>query len=67
MDHVLEEAWVRGISLQSDFFRQNAFDVAVCASEGWITTKGIDGSYHNRWLITPKGLTELWLGNALQD
>jgi hypothetical protein len=63
MNHVLLEAWVNGIFLQSQFFRDNSFDVAVCASEGLITTKGIDGSYHNRWLITPKGLSALWETN----
>ena len=63
MKHILTKAWVEGIYLQSTFFRENAFDVAVCASEGWITTKGLNDSYHNRWLITPKGLTVLWDGN----
>ena len=67
MGHILEQAWVHGIFLQSNFFRNNSFDIAVCASEGWITTKGIDGSYHNRWLITPKGLEALWQNNRSQD
>jgi hypothetical protein len=60
MINVLKEAWVRGIWLQSDFFRNNAFDVAAAASEGYITTKGLNGTYWDRWLITPKGLDYLW-------
>lgn len=57
---VLKEAWVHGIWLQSDFFRKNAFYVAIAASEGFITTKGLDNSYWDRWLITPEGLECLW-------
>lgn len=57
---VLKEAWTKGIYLQSDFFRANSFYVALAASEGFITTKGLNGTYWNRWLITPTGLEHLW-------
>ncbi len=57
---ILTEAWVKGLWLQSQMFRDNPFVVAMAASEGYITTKGIGSdSYWDRWLITERGLA--WL------
>ena len=58
---VLKHAWKHGgISLQCDFARQNAIELALCASQGWISTVDPDGkAYRNRWRITNAGLTML--------
>ena len=58
--NLLDECWVKGVWLQSQTFRDNAFIVALAASEGFITTKGIaSDSYYDRWLITDRGIQ--WL------
>ena len=57
---ILTEAWVKGLWLQSQMYRDYSFVVAMAASEGYITTKGIGSdSYWDRWLITERGLA--WL------
>jgi hypothetical protein len=50
---------VDGIWLQGLLARSHRFEIALAASEGLITTKGLDGSYWDRWLITEKGMK--WL------
>jgi len=50
---------VDGIWLQGVVARSHRFEIALAASEGLITTKGLDGSYWDRWLITEKGMK--WL------
>jgi hypothetical protein len=50
---------VDGIWLQGNLARSHRFEIAIAASEGLITTKGLDNSYWDRWLITEKGMT--WL------
>ncbi len=41
---------------KSDFARKAANEVAVCASEGFISTKIDGGSFTNKWMITQEGL-----------
>lgn len=58
---VLKTAWKRGgIALQCDLARQYSIELALCASQGWVSTVDPDGkSYRNRWRITSSGLTML--------
>lgn len=56
---VLEKAWSSPFRTQSDFARSHADYVAMAASEGLITTRGINGSYTKDWRITQKGLAYL--------
>lgn len=57
---VLCEAWSGGISLQSDFARNNAAALALAASCGFVTTVDADGSaYGLRWRVTQTGLVAL--------
>ena len=59
LTEVLKKSWVDGIWLQGLVARSHRFEIALAASEGLITTKGLDGSYWDRWLITEKGMK--WL------
>ena len=59
LTEVLKKSWVDGIWLQGVVARSHRFEIALAASEGLITTKGLDGSYWDRWLITEKGMK--WL------
>ena len=59
LTEVLKKSWVDGIWLQGLIARSHRFEIALAASEGLITTKGLDGSYWDRWLITEKGMK--WL------
>ena len=59
LTNVLKKAWVDGIWLQSDLARSHSFEVALASSEGLITSKGLNGTYWNRWLITERGMA--WL------
>jgi hypothetical protein len=56
---VLERSRMDPPKLKSDFSRSNADVIAMCASEGFITTKIATGFYGTRWLITPLGLSHL--------
>ncbi|OAM52909.1 hypothetical protein A7981_05590 [Methylovorus sp. MM2] len=57
---VIARAWEGGFTLQSNFYRDNAVTVALCASEGFITTKTSKGGFGNIWRPTPKGLHEVF-------
>lgn len=59
LTEVLKKSWVDGIWLQGLVARSHRFEIALAASEGLITTKGLDGTYWDRWLITEKGMK--WL------
>jgi hypothetical protein len=56
---VIERAWLNGISVQSNFFRDNAQLVAQCASMQYITTETVDG-YSKYWRPTPSGVYKLF-------
>lgn len=56
---VLQRAWLRGFSIQSNFAQQHAAYVAAAASLGYITTRQPDGTYSNQWHITLLGHTYL--------
>lgn len=57
---VLNEAWDGGFSVSGDFARSNAATVAYLACTGSITTNITSNVYGKRWLITPKGIEELF-------
>ena len=57
---VLEKAWAGGFSVQSQFFRDNAVIVALCASEGYITTIINQDSFGKIWRLTPEGTAKLF-------
>lgn len=52
---VVERAWERGFTLDSDFARNHRNEVAAAASLGFITTKTPQG-WSRRWLVTPRGI-----------
>lgn len=57
---VLKRAWKIPISLQCDFARQHAQEIALAASQGWISVTDPDGrAYRRAWRITQGGLTAL--------
>lgn len=57
---VLGKAWIRPLSLQSDFTRQHSREVALAASLGYISTLTPDGKDHlASWRITELGLRAL--------
>lgn len=54
---VVDEAYLRGFTLQSEFARRNAELVAVAASKSLITTEvGTKASFGRTWRVTSKGL-----------
>lgn len=58
---VLERAWKGGFKTKSDFARLAASEVAMMASDGFITTRLACGLYGERWMITPEGLARYFL------
>lgn len=56
LETILRLAWTQGFSIQSNFARENAADVAIAASLGLITTKLKGNTFGTRWLITKQGL-----------
>lgn len=57
---VLRTCWKRPLSLQCDFARQNAREVALAASMGLISSIDPDGrDYRHHWRITAAGITAL--------
>lgn len=58
---VLKTAWKwGGVAIQSNFARANAKELALCASQGWLSTVDPDGkAYRDRWRITQAGLMVL--------
>ena len=57
---VLKAVYLRGgISLQSNFARENARVVGTLASLGYISTSEGDGTFGNTWRVTFVGLLKL--------
>jgi len=54
---ILDRAWRKPFTVSSKFARQNAFLVALCASEEFITTNCGEDVWGNRWLISEHGMT----------
>lgn len=52
---VLTRARLSPFTTKSDFARMAANEIALCASDGLITTKVAEGEYSNTWLITQDG------------
>ena len=59
---LLSRAVQRPFTTKSDLARAAANEIAVCASEGFLTTALPDGHYTNTWMITGTGLQ--WLEEA---
>jgi hypothetical protein len=59
--HCLKTTWkTGGLSLQCDYARNHAMEVALCASQGWLSVVDPDGrTYRDRWRITAMGLSLL--------
>lgn len=55
---VLTLAWLKPFSVQSNFAREHAKEVAALSSSGFITTKTLPGHnlYSTNWKITLAGL-----------
>ena len=47
---------MRGFTTRSNIARENAELVAICACEGWITTRVTKGIYSSEWRPTVAGL-----------
>ena len=56
---VLEEARKKTIACGGNFARANAHVVAMCASEGYITTREAAGLFTRSWMITAEGVHHL--------
>lgn len=64
---VLKYTWKFGLALQCDYARSHAQEVALCASQGWVSCVDPDGkSYRPRWRITSIGLALLQHKEALK-
>ena len=66
--HLLTHAKQKPFTTKSDMARAGADVVALCASEGLLSTMLPDGHFTNVWMITQDGMA--WLegaANALSD
>jgi hypothetical protein len=61
MLNVLEHALNHPFKTKSNFARDNADLIAAAASEGFITTKIAPGQYTRQWVLTPLGLSHLYV------
>ena len=52
----LDRAWRNPFTVKSDFAREGALQVAICASEGFITNKIETDTWGRKWLITEVGM-----------
>jgi len=52
----LDRAWRNPFTVKSDFAREGALHVAICASEGFITNKVETDTWGRKWLITEVGM-----------
>lgn len=53
---VVAQSRVKPFTTKSDFARLHADFVAICAVEGFITTRMSSDTYTNHWMITQEGL-----------
>lgn len=53
---VLERAWRGGFTTKSNFAREKADEVAICASLGLISTKIQGTKFGTQWFITKQGI-----------
>jgi hypothetical protein len=56
---VLSRAWHAPFKTKSDFAREHADVIGMCASDGFITTRIATGLYGREWRITAAGLQHL--------
>lgn len=64
----LDRAWRKPFTVSSKFAREGAFYVALCASEGWITTKIDEETWGTRWSISEYGMgVKKELNRVLRD
>jgi len=52
---VLDRGWRSPFKIKSNFARESAMHVAICASEGLITTALEQDTWGDRWIITEDG------------
>lgn len=52
---VLQRAYVKPFTVQSNYARERAVEVAELASRGLITTHVGDGIYSKHWRVSPAG------------
>ena len=52
---VLDRAWRSPFKVKSNFARESAMHVGICASEGLISTALEQDTWGNRWAITEDG------------
>lgn len=61
LDELIQRAWMYGgISLQSNFARENAALIGEAASAGYISTEFAPYEYGTKWLVTKDGLDFYW-------
>jgi hypothetical protein len=53
---VLDRCWRNPPSVKSNFAREGAVHMAVCASEGLISTNIAQDTWGTQWLITEEGM-----------
>lgn len=52
---IIDRAWRKPFTVKSDFAREGALQVAIAASQGFITTNIDDETWGKHWLVTPYG------------
>ena len=53
---VIKRARMQPYTTKSDFARMAANEIALAASEGFISTKVDETTYSNHWMVTHEGL-----------
>ncbi len=56
MWNVLDRAWSDPFKIKSNFARDSAMYIGICASEGLITTALEQDTWGDRWAITEDGM-----------
>jgi hypothetical protein len=59
LNELLNKAWTDPFALKGNFARENAYEVAMAASLGLITTRLTDDTFGGRWCVTQRGLNHI--------
>jgi hypothetical protein len=52
---IIDRAWRKPFTVMSDFAREGALQVAIAASQGFITTNIDEETWGKHWIVTPYG------------
>lgn len=61
---VLQRCYIQPFTVQSNYAREKATEVAELASRGLITTHVGQGTYSKHWRVSPPGMSLLEFNNG---